>query len=354
MDKEFSRKIIFMNFLYSIIMVCYHADADVHFSNIIQTGIWDKIAHQINQLFINSNGTYFFMMLSAFLLYRDLAEDNIGSKVRRRIKTLLIPWLIWNLIGMISYHDFDKGIGYLLRNFIISRFCGQLWFVEALLFFLLFIPVFRWIFRIRYIREIFLTLVFVGGYLSVLFLRSADFFPSEISRSEVIRVIAHVPVYCLGTYLGLNHAEFVMSEEYNSGHRIASLIAACIILIIPYVLSDNFIGYTFGTVKCIGVWIIFSKKYFTFEPKWWMQIPFYTYAIHNFVLYWEGKVIKLSGLFRSEFSSSTVTESFALLWRLSLSAIAVILITISAKILIRFTPKFYELLSGGRVPRKHS
>lgn len=352
MDKEFSRKIIFMNFLYSIIMVCYHANADVHFSNIIQRGIGDKIAHLLNQLFTNSNGTYFFMMLSAFLLYRDLTEDNIGSKVRRRIKTLLIPWLIWNLIGMISYHDFGKGIGYLLSNFIISRFCGQLWFVEALLFFLLFIPLFRRIFRMKYVSEIVLAIVFVGGYLCVLFLRGADFFPSEISRSEVIRVIAHVPVYCLGTYLGLNHAEFVMSEEYNSSHRIASLAAACIIFILAHVLPNHFIGYTFGTLKCIGVWIIFSKKYFTFEPKWWMQISFYTYAIHNFVLYWEGKIIKMTGLFSSEFSSSTVTEGFALLWRLSLSAIAVILITISAKILIRFTPKFYELLSGGRVPKE--
>ena len=129
-----------------------------------------------------------------------------------------------------------------------------------------------------------------------------------------------------------------------------SLVIAGVILIIPYVFTDNFIGYTFGTLKCIGVWIIFSKKYFTFEPKWWMQISFYTYAIHNFVLYWEGKIIKMLGLFSSEFGSSTVTESFALLWRLSLSAMAVILITISAKILIRFTPKFYELLSGGRVP----
>lgn len=341
-----------MNFLYSIIMVCYHADAGVHFSDIIQTGIWDKIAHEVNQLFIDSNGTYFFMMLAAFLLYRDMTEDNIRSKWHRRVKTLLIPWLIWNLIGMISYHDFDKGIVYLLRNFITSRFCGQLWFVEALLFFLLFIPLFRWIFRMKYVSEIVLAIVFVGIYLCVLFLRGADFFPSEISRSEVIRVIAHVPAYCLGTYLGLNHAEFVMSEEYNSRHRIASLVIAGIVLILPYVFSDNFIGYTFGTLKCIGVWLIFSKKYFTFEPKWWMQISFYTYAIHNFVLYWEGKIIKMSGWFSFEFSSSTVTESFALLWRLSLSAIAVILITISAKILIRFAPKFYELLSGGRVPKK--
>lgn len=352
MDKELSRKIIFMNFLYSIIMVCYHADAGVHFSNIIRTGVLDHIAHQINRLFIESNGTYFFMMLSAFLLYRDLTEDSIGSKVRRRIKSLLIPWLIWNLIGMISYHDFDKGIGYLVRNFITSRFCGQLWFVEALLLLLLFIPVFRRIFKIRYVREIVLVAVFVGGYLGVLFLRSADIFPSEISRSEVIRVIAHVPAYCLGTYLGLNHAEFVMSEEYNIRNRIASVIVACIILIVPYVFSDHFIGYTFGTLKCIGVWIIFSKKYFSFEPKWWMQISFYMYAIHNFVLYWEGKIIKMSGLFSSEFSSSTVTEGFALMWRLSLSAIAVILIMISARILIRFTPKFYELLTGGRVPKK--
>lgn len=332
-------------------MVCFHANADVHFDYIVSTGtVGSNVAHQIDSFFTEFDGTHFFMMLSAFLLYRDLSGDNIKGKMHRRIKSLLIPWIVWNIIGMISYHDFDKGIGYLIRYFLTSRFCGQLWFVEALLIFLLFIPVFIRVFKIKFIREAILLAVFIIVYYLMPVLREAAFFPSELSRWEVIRVLEHVPTYCLGVYLGLNYAEFVMSEEYNNKHRLLSLAAAAVILLLSYLIPNCIVGYFLGRMKFIALWIILRKQYFSFEPKWWMQIPFYTYAVHNFILYWEGKIIKLSGLFSEEFATSTVTEGFALAWRIGLSAIAIPIIMLSAKILIKYTPGFYKLLSGGRLP----
>lgn len=352
MDKSFSRKIIFFNFLYSIIILLYHADAGVHFQNIAASGtVWDSVSHWMNQQLAASNGTYFFMLLSAFLLYRDLSGENIKDKLKRRVRTLLIPWLIWNVIGMISYHEFDKGISYLLRYYFTSRFCEQLWFVEALMVLLLFIPLFRRIFKIRFLREAVLLTVFVIGYFRFPFLGNADFFPSERFRMEVMRVFEHVPVYCLGVYLGLNRADFVVSEEYNNKYRKFSLVVAFLILFVSYAFPHHFIGYVSGRLKSVAIWIILSKKYFTFEPAWWMQISFYTYAIHNFVLHWEAKIIRLAGIFTAQFQGEAVTETFALLWRISLSAAAFLMIMVSVQILMRFAPGFYEMLSGGRVPK---
>ena len=355
MDKQFSRKIIFFNFLYSIIILLYHADAGVHFSGIVATGTaLDSAAQRINLLLAGSNGTYFFMLLSAFLLYRDLSGDKIKGKLHRRIQTLLIPWLLWNGIGLLSYHEFDKGFSYLLRYYFTSRFCEQLWFVEALMILLLFIPLFRRLFKIKYVREAVLLAVFVTGYFRFPFLRSADFFPSERFQMEVLRVLEHVPVYCLGAYLGLNFADFVVSEEYNIRHRMLSLAAALLILFVSCAFPYCFAGYVSGRLQSVAIWIILSKKYFTFEPAWWMQLSFYTYAIHNFVLHWEGKIIRITGIFAEEFAGAAVSEVFALLWRVSLSGIAFLLIIVSAKILMRFTPGFYKALSGGRLPGRKS
>ena len=72
--------------------------------------------------------------------------------------------------------------------------------------------------------------------------------------------------------------------------------------------------------------------------------------IHNFVLHWEGKIIRITGIFAEEFAGAAVSEVYALLWRVSLSGIAFLLIIVSAKILMRFTPGFYKALSGGRLP----
>lgn len=355
MDRSFSRKIVFFNFLYSIIILLYHADAGVHFSNIVPAGTaLDSAAQRINLLIAGSNGTYFFMLLSAFLLYRGLSGDTVKDKLQRRIRTLLIPWLLWNGIGLLSYHEFDKGPFYLLRYYVTSRFCEQLWFVEALMVLLLFIPLFRRIFKIKFLREAVLLAVFVIGYLRFPFLRNADFFPSERFRMEVLRVLEHVPVYCLGAYLGLNQADFVVGESYNSRHRLLSLGAAFLLLFVSTAFPYQFISYVAGRLRSVAIWIILSKKFFASEPVWWMQISFYTYAIHNFVLHWEGKIIRFCGLFAAEFDGAAVSETFALLWRVSLSTAAFLLIMISAKILMKFTPGFYAALSGGRLPKAKS
>lgn len=349
-DKLFGRKVIVINFIYSVILLLHHADADVFF-NIVQTESWaDSVAHQINVWFKRTDGIYYFMMLSAFLLYHDLSENNVRDKFRRRIRTLVIPWAVWNLIGLISYHDFDQGIGYLLRSYFTSRFCPQIIYVEVLIILLLFIPLFRRVFKVRYVREAVLAAIYLIIYWGIPILQTADFWPSELLRSDVTRVLVYVPIYCMGVYLGLNHAEFVLSEEYNNKHRVFSLVTALLVILIPYIFQGGFIGYALGNLQFAGIWIILSKKYFTFESKWWMQISFYMYVIHNFVLYWEVKAIMLLGLFGQQFSSSMVTESFALMWRFMLSAIAVPLIIVSVKILLRFTPKFYAALSGGKMP----
>lgn len=349
-DSSLSRKIYYMNFIYSIIMLLHHADADVYFSNILENDWIDRIAHQINFWFVETDGIYYFMGLSAFLLYRDLSGRNVKDKIKRKIQTLLVPWVVWNVIGMISYHDFDQGIVYLLRNFLASRYCPQTRYLVTLMILLLFIPVFRRIFTIKYVREAALIFIYFVGYLGFPFVSKAEFFSSEQLRAEILLMLSHVPVYCLGTYLGLNYAEYIMSERYNDKHRGVSLVAAGVILILPYIFPHNVIGYALGKLQFVAFWIILSKKYFRLEPKWWMQISFYMYVIHNFVLYWEGKIIKLSGIFELAFNSSTVTESFALAWRIMLSVIAIPLIVMSAEILLRFAPKFYRSLSGGKMP----
>lgn len=353
MDKELSKKITIISMIYSTLLIFYHANANVFFSNIINTGsLTDRLSYVIEYLFVGFGGAHFFMITAAFLLYYDMSEDNIGSKVLRRIKTLLIPLLIWNFIGMFTYHDWGKGIKHVIVSFVTTRYCGQLWFVQELLIMLLFLPLFRRIFRIRYVAEVLLVLIYLAEYLGVPYLQEAAFFPSTMARSEVVRMLQYAPTYCLGTYLGLNHSKRLLSEEYNLRHRALSLVIAGIIFLLACFWPSTLIGHVAEHVRFVSFWIVLDKRWFTFGLKWWMQISFYTYAVHIFVLHGVDMIVQLSGLFNAEFESSTVTESFALVWRFSTGAIAIPFVFISAKILIRFTPKFYELLTGGRVPRE--
>lgn len=349
MDKLFSRKIVFFYFLYSLFIVGGHADATVLFKNVVSDGSFiSNVAYKIDHIFVSPGALSFFTLLSAFLLYRNLSEDNMKDKIRRRIKTLLIPWIVWNIIGMISYHDFDKGLSYLFRYFFTSRFCEQMWFVQNLLILLLFAPIFMRVFRRKWIREIALTAVFVLSYCNWPFLPNIDVFPSDRFFREVLRFFSQTPMYCLGVYLGLNWQKQIIEERYNGRYRSAVLITALAVLLLPEMLKNEVIVSTLNEIRPIALWLILSKKQFSLEPKWWMKISFYTYAVHVFFLYWIGKTVRMLGLFAEAFESQTVTIVFALGWRISSAIAAFLLVVISARILMRFTPRFYEVLTGGR------
>lgn len=355
LDKRFSTKVIFFNFFYSLIMICYHANAAVQFETVVSSGsLIDSILSWINQMFTGQSGTYFFMMLSAFMLYRDLTPDNAAEKVKRRVHTLLIPWILWNLIGLISYHPFGWSIQTVLLDFMMSRFCVQLWFVQALVLFLIFIPIFTRILRVKVVRKIVVAFVFIFGYLLYTGDLSLQFFVAFTSEQfclEIVRMLVHLPVYCLGAYLGLNHADFIMEETYNEKHQKIIVIGAIVLIIISYLPTAGFFQVICFMLRPAALWAICSKEMFTFEPKWWMQISFYTYAIHNFIIHFIGEFVRLSGIFGKQYASGTISVEFALLWRICVTGITFVLAMLSAAILIKFVPRFYEMLSGGRVPR---
>lgn len=354
LDKRFSTKVIFFNFFYSLIMICYHANATVHFETVISSGsLIDRLLKGIDQIFTGQSGTYFFMMLSAFLLYRDLTPDNALEKVKRRIHTLLIPWILWNLIGLVSYHPFGRSIKSIVIDYFMSRFCGQLWFVQALMLFLVFIPVFLRVFKIKGVRTVALILVFGWGcllYMGDLSLQFLAAFTSEQFCREITRILVHLPIYCLGAYLGLNHADFIMEEDYNEKHRKIIVTGAAAMIVISYLPVAEFFQVICFMLRSAALWAICSMEMFTFEPKWWMQISFYTYAIHNFILHFIAEFVHLSGIFAKQYASGTISIEFALLWRICMTGITFVLAAVSAVILMKFVPRFYELLSGGRVP----
>lgn len=351
MSKEFSHKVTFFNFFYSILVLCYHANANVMFKDILPVDTSaGKIIGWMNHALTESSGTYFFMLLSAFLLYRDITKENAWRKVKHRIKSLLIPWIVWNAIGVLSYHPFDKGIKYIISYFLTSRFCEQLWFVQMLLIMLLFIPLLQRALKRKGIREIILISLFVMGYYHFPFMAKLSIYPSVKFQAEVLRFLNHVPIYCLGAYLGLNYSESILQEQYNQKNRVLALVFAIGVIICSYLPLNNFLYYIGFTMRPIGIWIICRKEFFKFEPLWWMQVPFYTYAIHNFILHWEEKIIRLSGLFAEEFKTSTITVEFAFAWRIVLTVTTFIAVLVSALILMKVTPKFYECLSGGRIP----
>ena len=148
--ENFRKKIILFSYIFSVGIVCYHADFDTIFSKIVVSNSKIDVFVDFLNVFLDSfgaTGLAFFFITSGFLMYYNMSLENMYNKVKRRIRTLLLPLLIWNVIGIFFYNAYnilsgstiDSGITILFKV-LFSNYCGVMWYVEALILFLIFIP----------------------------------------------------------------------------------------------------------------------------------------------------------------------------------------------------------------------
>lgn len=116
-----------------------------------------------------------FFFISGYLFYRDGIPDTLSlkRKLRSRVHTLLIPYLLWNTIGLltfllkaspilvkyfpqysdVSFTSFNYLEGYLGLHYspMLVPYDGPLWFIRNLIIILAFTPVMNFI--LRYCRS---------------------------------------------------------------------------------------------------------------------------------------------------------------------------------------------------------
>ena len=103
-----------------------------------------------------------FYALSAFLFYRNFDMTKLAGKYKSRIKTLLIPFLLWNTVYMILFYflsrlpfiseePFAFTWSVIVNGVLKNRFNAPYWFMRQLILFTAFCPVIYAVMRNRYI-----------------------------------------------------------------------------------------------------------------------------------------------------------------------------------------------------------
>lgn len=345
----FSKKVTFVSFLMQLGIVMVHMNTDHYFDVSTSEGFLNWLCQWIARLCSDGGvvSLSFFMICSAFLLYYNLTKENMMEKLRRRFVSLLMPFIIWNVIGMIfcavywwNTEDFYAIFSYIPFQFVMSRYCAVMWFSQALLFFLLFVPVILWLMRKKVIGELVLFLTFACGYTNWEFLGKN--FLNQYIDFEIVRFLSYVPVYFLGAYLGVRFSKEIISETYHS--RIIK-IAAGILWVISYALPGGLIAYILRTIRPLYLWVIIDKRWLYFELKWWMDNNFFIYATHYFL------ILAIVPLLCKIYSYVPASDEFVTFWRFVCFAFITLICEMMGWLLIKFVPKAYSLLTGGRVPK---
>lgn len=352
MTEESSRKFKILSFIFTVVIVLYHANGvfSTHFN--LPGNIAMKIDNVVN--FIATIAMAYFFMTSGFLLYRNATRENAPQKIKRRCISLLLPMFVWNCVYFAKEILTSRGNGMDLRavtilyQFTFSPYDGPLWYIFAIfLLCLLIVPVTAM--RKKSTVAIPFCAVFVC-VLSVLIYPFGLLGKIGISEEQdlaawIVRLSRYMPSYVLGCLIGLYNNQLVDYKIKQRVRWMAVLCSAAMLLIACLMSNYRFLRFVLMTALPVVIWLSVSSRGSGSVPGW-IKASFLMYATHMLV---NSVVLKFATRFFH------ITTNAANLWQWLLFLLVSLLCTHAlsctiAFLLHRFNLKRLKvLLTGDRI-----
>ena len=102
-ELEFRNKVTWFSFALSLLVIWVHSyNAELFLGYQAATGMVYVLEHRIGDWFGQIAVPGFFM-ISGYRFYRDFDWGKLRGKWQRRIKSLLVPYIVWNFLYYLSY-----------------------------------------------------------------------------------------------------------------------------------------------------------------------------------------------------------------------------------------------------------
>ena len=292
MNKKSSRKITFFTFVFTIVIVVYHAKLDY----LLEIDLVNNVAPWILRLHscLATIAMSFFFMTSGFLLYYNVTPENIVDKLFRRVYSLLVPLTVWNLIYMpviliLEAGSFRiRGLLDVLYHFTFDSFNGPLWYLFAIfLLAVLAVPTVKLAFK--NIRYFFLIVIIIStisiSVFSFNLLGMWGFSEEEHIIMWITRLCRYLPSYFLGSYLGLYNKK---SIEFDlKGLKKTTIVFLLFIMFVYWyvgIYCPNIVRHIIITFYPFFIWLIIDNSLFENELIPWIKGSFMIYALHKMVI----------------------------------------------------------------------
>lgn len=332
----FRNKITFLNVTLTFMIVVLHAKSPERFGLSIEDY---PIINAISMLCRIATPLFFFV--SALLFHKGCSFCDLERKYRSRIHSLLIPYILWNVIFVaiffilthVPVFSSKMNIGPILNSpqeivlAILNSYHTDLWFIKNLMCYTLLAPVFLILFCNRRLTFFSLTLL----------LTIAIFIEPEYKG-----IFRWLPIYQMGAICGYFWNDQAIGNFIHSKHRIFFTYCAIVLFVGLYLLSlcqnnDLYIIYTSPFL----IWFItdstLNNVVCNFKNKKWMSYMFFIFCTHHFVLNVLQKIVVIY---------CEPTRFVIYLTYLLSPVICVLLLIKVAGVLSRY--RFYKILTGGR------
>jgi len=351
MSENFSKKITFYNFAMTMLMVLYHwknfsllaltpEGADLRFINILYR-LYDSLGAL-------SLGTFFLM--SGFLLYYGCSgTDDLKRKFKKRIKTLLIPFAVWNLLYFIYIvlRDSVKGrlslnIKDIILGFTFSCYNGPLWYLLALIMLLFLSPL---VLKLREKKVLALSVLSVVSIVCVLITSFVG--SSNLFAVWFLRLSFYIPLYFVGAVAALVYSDKVVNEVYRKPVFviIASLLSIAIaVYFAAFTQKAPIFNGIIKYIWVITVWGAIGANVFSkLKVTAFVKNNFIVFALHSVL------IGIINTIFNRIFGAIIFMPWITVIIHFGLIALLYFISLAFALICQKILPKkIYFALSGGR------
>lgn len=343
---QFSRKVTIVSFMLAIFVMYIHA------KNLAYYNFGDAhgtIIYTLNQIMSETFGRIavpFFFLQSGYWMFRYNVHETgysvLKSKLKKKVETLVIPYLIWNTFGLVVFvilshipgmpfnvHD-GQVVNITWNNIIegvfLHEFYFPLWFMQDLIVLNIISPIIVKILRNKYLTYITVLVLFVLALLGM----NMPFLQTN-----------SLLLFTMGGALSVYHKDYWENQGY-SPLKIAGYIVLFLIFAALKWFGVPFINTVYVVFTPIIFWkccdIMGNLHIFNHEPSWFFKQSFFIYCSHIFIV--EG----LSSIF-SKINQSMAWASFTYMIT---PIVALILIYIIGKFMAVRIPTLYGVLCGNR------
>ena len=339
-EEKFRKKILWFNFVCCLLVIWNHAgNADLFFGAQAAEHFLYHFEYEWMAALIRVNIPCF-MMISGYLFFRNFQWESLPDKWKRRVKTLLIPYLLWNLLYYAGYYtasQFEQlrplinrpELTFTLKNLwnaaVHFAFNPVFWFMYQLILLVLLAPWHYLILKRKWTGIPYLGLLWYGIYRQTAL--------PQLNLDALL-------YYSTAAFLAI-HGKEVIEGAWNQRRGLFGVV----LLAGGYLCGWRFY-HTFFIPEVVlyhvlvagGFWFLVSEDWLG-RVRPFMTTTFFIYALHFIPTRLVNKVGAM--LFPGNGAAA------ALLYLL-MPAVIVILCNQAARFLRRYTPRLWMLLNGGR------
>ncbi len=291
-----------------------------------------------------------FFIISGAVLFRDYDNSKYAYKVKSRIWSLLIPYLFWNVVGMLfeivtsytfiskfflSREKFVLTIPNVIEGIFFYKCNGPFWFICTLIIFVIISPIFEFLAKRK-------TTAFISV---LLFILLSQFDVPVIST--LLYKTSSLTFYMVGCIIGKHYMRQFTSEK----GKLFSIVSLCIFLICTVIWFFRSIGVLrfsvvvniiLLTIYALSFWVaadlMLNIKKISVKPIFYDN--FFIYAMHINV---SAIIVKLLYLVMPK------DVIFAIPNFILSTVLTLTVILFFAKILRKKTNQLYLLISGKKM-----